>query len=81
MASEEERGQTGGLRTTGVAGLRELTIADLNSLERRTEEGESPVGEGEDREQVPEYRGTREILWEAGGTTPQAYRRSVTDSA
>ena len=60
------------LRTHGVAGKRHLTIADLNRLERRTEEGDSPVGEGEDREQVPEYRGTREILWEAGGTTPQA---------
>ena len=72
VASEEERGQTMSLRTHGVAGLRELTIADLNRLERRAEEGDSPVGEGEDREQVPEYRGTREILWEAGGTTPQA---------
>ena len=60
------------LRTHGVAGLRQLRIADLNRLEKRTEEGDSPVGEGEDREQVPEYRGTREILWEAGGTTPQA---------
>ena len=29
VASEEGRGQTGGLRTAGVAGLRDLTIADL----------------------------------------------------
>ena len=72
VASEEERGQTGGLRTTGVAGERQLTIADLKYLERYAEEGDSPVREGEDRELVPEYRGTREILWEAGGTTPQA---------
>ena len=72
MASEEGRGQTVGLRTGGVAGERELTIADLNRVEMRTEEGDSPVREGEDRELVPEYRGTREILWEAGGTTPQA---------
>ena len=72
MASEEGRGQTGGLRTVGVAGRRELTIADLKDLERSTEESESLVREGEDRESVPEYRGTREILWEAGGTTPQA---------
>ena len=49
-----------------------LHDADPNRLERRSEEGERPVGESEDREQVPEYRGTREILWEAGGTTPQA---------
>ena len=72
VASEEARGQTSGLRTTGVEGRRELTIADLNILERMTEEGDSPVRECEDREPVPEYRGTREILWEAGGTTPQA---------
>ena len=72
VASEEERGQTGGLRTTGVEGLRQLTIADPKRLESRAEESDRLVGEGEDREQVPEYRGTREILWEAGGTTPQA---------
>ena len=71
-ASEEERGQTGGLRTAGVAGKRQLKIADLKLLERGAEEGDSPVGEGENKELVPEYRGTREILWEAGGTTPQA---------
>ena len=72
VASEEVRGQTVGLRTGGVAGLRQLRIADLNRVEMRTEEGDSPVRECEDREPVPEYRGTREILWEAGGTTPQA---------
>ena len=72
VASEEVRGQTGGLRTAGVEGLRELTIADPNPMESGTEESDSLVGEGKDREQVPEYRGTREILWEAGGTTPQA---------
>ena len=72
VASEEVRGQTGGLRTAGVEGERHLKVSDPNRVEMRTEEGDSPVGEGEDREQVPEYRGTREILWEAGGTTPQA---------
>ena len=72
VASEEERGQTSGLRTTGVEGRRHLTIADPKFLERDAEEGDRPVGEGEKREQDPEYRGTREILWEAGGTTPQA---------
>ena len=61
-----------GLRTHGVAGERKLKIADLKFLERDAKEGDSPVGEGKDREFVPEYRGTREILWEAGGTTPQA---------
>ncbi len=72
VASEEERGQTMGLRTHGVAGQRQLRIADLKLLERGAEEGESPVREGEDKELDPEYRGTRGILWEAGGTTPQA---------
>ena len=72
VASEEERGQTMSLRTHGVAGLRELTIGDPNPLESGTEESDSLVGGVNDREQVPEYRGTREILWEAGGTTPQA---------
>ena len=72
VASEEGRGQTGGLRTTGVAGRRELTIANPKPLESGTEESDSLVGEGDNRESVPEYRGTREILWEAGGTTPQA---------
>ena len=72
VASEEGRGQTVSLRTHGVAGLRDLTIADLKFLERDTKEGDSPVGEGDNRYQVPEYCGTREILWEAGGTTPQA---------
>ena len=61
-----------GLRTHGVEGLRQLKIADPKLLERGAKEGDRPVGEGDNREQVPEYRGTREILWEAGGTTPQA---------
>ena len=49
VASEEERGQTGGLRTTGVAGRRHLKIGDPKRLESRTEESDSLVGEGEDR--------------------------------
>ena len=49
VASEEVRGQTVSLRTHGVAGKRDLTIADLNDLERSTKEGDSPVREGEDR--------------------------------
>ena len=49
VASEEVRGQTMSLRTHGVAGERDLTIADLNRVEMRTEEGDSPVREGEDR--------------------------------
>ena len=48
-ASEEERGQTGGLRTSGVAGRRYPTIADPKRMESRTEDGDSPVGESEDR--------------------------------
>ena len=72
VASEEGRGQTRGLRTPGVAGLQRSKIADPKPLESGTRDGDSPVGEGENRQEVPEYRGTREILWEAGGTTPQA---------
>ena len=49
VASEEERGQTVGLRTHGVEGLRDLKIADPNRLERRAEEGDSPVGEGDNK--------------------------------
>ena len=49
VASEEERGQTGGLRTTGVAGERHLTIGDPKRLESRTKESDSLVGEGENR--------------------------------
>ena len=49
VASEEGRGQTGGLRTAGVEGLRYPTIADPKRLESRTEESDSLVGEGEDR--------------------------------
>ena len=35
--------------------------------------GESPVPDdvGWERDAEPEYHGTREILWEAGGTTLQ----------
>ena len=41
-------------------------------LERTTIEGESPVGEKiETSARVPEYHGTRGILWESGGTTLQ----------
>ena len=47
VASEKGRGQTRGLRTPGVAGLRHTTIVDLNMLESMTRDGDSPVGEGE----------------------------------
>ena len=47
VASEEERGQTGGLRTTGVAGQRHEKISDLNRLESLTRDGDSPVREVE----------------------------------
>ena len=49
VASEEERGQTSGLRTAGVEGLRHLKIADLKLLERGAKEGDSPVREGDNR--------------------------------
>ena len=48
VASEEARGQTRGLRTPGVEGRRNMTIVDLNCLERQTRDGDSPVREDED---------------------------------
>ena len=47
VASEEGRGQTGGLRTSGVEGQRHATIGDPNTLESVTKEGDSPVGEAD----------------------------------
>ena len=49
VASEEERGQTVSLRTHGVEGRRDLTIADPKRLESRAKEGDRPVGECENR--------------------------------
>ena len=72
VASEEGRGQTEGLRTLGVEERRQVKVGEPKGLERPARDGESPVGEAENSEPDPEYRGTREILWEAGGTTPQA---------
>ena len=48
VASEEGRGQTRGLRTTGVEGQRHVKIGDLNWLESQTRDGDSPVREAED---------------------------------
>ena len=72
VASEQGEGQTVSLRTHGVEEHQRTTIAEPNDPERSTEEGDSPVGESDNSEMDPEYRGTREILWEAGGTTLQA---------
>ena len=49
VASETVRGQTGGLRTAGVEGLRDLTIADPKRMESRAKEGDRPVGESDNR--------------------------------
>ena len=38
------------LRTHGVEGLQEVTIADSNPLESGARDGDSPVGEGDDSE-------------------------------
>ena len=47
VASEEERGQTEGLRTLGVEEQRHTTIGEPNGLERPAKEGDSPVSEAE----------------------------------
>ena len=49
VASEEERGQTEGLRTLGVEEQRHTTIGELNDLERSAKEGDRPVGESDNR--------------------------------
>ena len=49
VASEEVRGQTGGLRTTGVVGGRYPKIGDPKRLESRTEESDSLVGEADNK--------------------------------
>ena len=58
-----------------VQGSREVTkfTSSRTALERPATAGDSPVGERRWTflDLAPEYRGTREILWESGGTTPQ----------
>ena len=49
VASEKGRGQTRGLRTPGVEGRRDTKIGDSNVLESTTRDGDSPVGEGDNR--------------------------------
>ena len=43
-------------------------------MESDVRERDSRVGEGDNSEMVPEYRGTREILWEAGGDHPPSLK-------
>ena len=52
-----------------------------NELGSSARESESLVGVNECMEQDPEYHGTRETLWEAGGTTLQGETLIWTDSA
>ena len=47
VASEEERGQTEGLRTLGVEERRCMKIGERKGLERPAREGDSPVREAE----------------------------------
>ena len=46
-ASEEERGQTEGLRTLGVEERRYMKIGERKGLERPARDGDSPVREAE----------------------------------
>ena len=79
-ASERGTAQTASSNTRGVVGLSQGSPREVinptrsrRSLERPIREGESPVGEtcSDFLETVPEYRGTRAIPWEAGGTILQ----------
>ena len=47
VASEEERGQTEGLRTLGVEERRHTKIGERKGLERPARDGDSPVREAE----------------------------------
>ena len=39
--------------------------------ESRPQRVKAPYAKGGEGERYPEYHGTRETLWEVGGTTPQ----------
>ena len=78
VASETGGAQTvAGFARGGVVGPRSFnrskrTVVGRSRWKARTAEGESPVGDGRSGlGSDPEYHGTREILWEAGGTTLQ----------
>jgi hypothetical protein len=58
--------------SAGLRTAKGIVKNELNCMGRQTEERESRVSEGKDSRQDPEYRGTRETPWEAGGTTLQA---------
>ena len=79
-ASERGRAQTSSSDTRGVVGLSQGAAREVikpacsrRSLERPTTEGDSPVDETRPvfLETVPEYRGTRAIPRESGGTILQ----------
>ena len=79
-ASERGTAQTVGSDTHGVVGLAQGVAREVSNpacsqrcLERPTTAGDSPVDETRPDflETVPEYRGTRAIPWEAGGTILQ----------
>jgi hypothetical protein len=57
----------------GSSALASATRHSRTLLERGAKAGESPVGDVPQRDVDPsrEYRPTREIGWEAGGTTSQ----------
>ena len=84
VASETGRSpnQWGGDFRLGLEGTPDTSRGRVepNDLGRSTAGGESPVG---GRTAcwwcVPEYHGTREILWEAGGTNLQGYVLLATD--
>ena len=74
MASESGRGQTVRLRSYGVVDCQSLirTVSGISGWKAESKEGKSPVHDNRKAAAAPEYLGTREIPWEAGGTTLQA---------
>jgi hypothetical protein len=79
-ASERGGAQTARVRPGGVVGRGSglipesyQTRRESKAVESAARDGESPVDEHalDSLTRAPEYHGTRETLWESGGTTLQ----------
>ena len=73
MASERGVGQTGGRKISGVADRHhDRRLSRRTVWEGRPQRVRAPYPKENADSLDPEYRGTRETPWEAGGTTLQA---------
>ena len=71
MASERGGGQTGGFILRGCGQTSRSEEARRTAWEGRLERVRAPYPKAGADSLDPEYRGTRETPWEAGGTTLQ----------